>query len=92
MKLYGTPFLLLLFMLLSCGQKYGANLPFNSQQASNDSATLFADRIISTHLNEYNITFHQTEMWCYLHCKYHYRKQVLHNFHYKKGRRQMDKT
>lgn len=59
MKLYGTLVLLLLFMLLSCGQKYGANLPFNSQQASKDSATLFADRIISTHLNEYNITFSQ---------------------------------
>ncbi|MDM1046914.1 hypothetical protein [Sphingobacterium hotanense] len=57
MKLYGTPVLLLLFMLLSCGQKYGANLPFNSQQASKDSASLFANGIISTHLNEYNITF-----------------------------------
>ena len=57
MKLFGTPVLLLLFMLLSCGQKYGANLHFNSQQSSKDTASLFADGIISTHLNEYNITF-----------------------------------
>lgn len=57
MKLYGTPVIVLLFVLLSCGEEYSPNLYFNSEQPSKDTASLFAKGIISTHLNEYNITF-----------------------------------
>ncbi|WP_080779284.1 TolB-like translocation protein [Chryseobacterium phocaeense] len=55
MKLFGTPVILLLF--ISCNEKYSANLYFNAEQPSKGRASLFANGIISTHLNEYNITF-----------------------------------